>query len=413
MLFSIALRNLARNRRRTLLSLLIVGMGAASMLLVAGFVRQSFDGLREAIIEGGIGHFEIAPAVEDDGGGTTGLGTGAPPAFVGWEGVRAAIESRPSVRAAGATLQFAGVATHGERSAGFLGAAVEPDRERRMGMKVRLRRGEDLPAAAPAEGDDGTLLGAGLARDLAAEPGDVVTILIATPDGSLNALDLVVQGVFTTGFEELDNRILKTHLLTAQRALGTDAVSALIVRLDSTEHAAAVAPDLAAVVAGGALPLTVKDWKSRAPFYGQVRALYTGIFVFLGIIVAALVALASANTLLMSVLERIRELGTLLAIGTSRGQLARLLLLEALWLAGLGVVTGSVVGLALVAIVNLAKIHMPPPPAAVDPIELALQVAPSDFLWIAAFMTIILVVAALPPIWRVFRLRIVEALTHV
>ena len=68
-----------------------------------------------------------------------------------------------------------------------------------------------------------------------------------------------------------------------------------------------------------------------------MRALYTGIFVFLGIIVAALVALSSANTLLMSVLERIRELGTLLAIGTSRSQLARLLLFEALWLAALGV----------------------------------------------------------------------------
>ena len=74
--------------------------------------------------------------------------------------------------------------------------------------------------------------------------------------------------------------------------------------------------------------------------------------MFLGIIVAALVALSSANTLLMSVLERIRELGTLLAIGTSRSQLALLLLFEALWLAALGVVAGSAVGIALVVIIN-------------------------------------------------------------
>ena len=82
-----------------------------------------------------------------------------------------------------------------------------------------------------------------------------------------------------------------------------------------------------------------------------MRALYTGIFVFLGIIVAALVVLSSANTLLMSVLERIRELGTLLAIGTSR-RCALLLLFEALWLAALGVVAGSAVGIALVVIIN-------------------------------------------------------------
>ena len=125
--------------------------------------------------------------------------------------------------------------TNGERSAAFLGVAVEPEREPRMGMKVRVRRGEDLAATAPAEGDDRALLGVGLARDLAAEPGDVVTILVATADGSLNALDLTVDGVFTTGFEEMDNRILKTHLLTAQRALGTDAVTSLVVRLDDTD----------------------------------------------------------------------------------------------------------------------------------------------------------------------------------
>ena len=411
MLGSIALRNLARNRRRTLLSLLIVGMGAASMLLVVGFVRQSFDGLREAIIEGGVGHFEITPIL--DGGDGTASGSGAPPSFAGWQEVRSTVESRPHVRAAGATIQFAGVVTNGERSAAFLGVAVETEREPLMGMKVRVRRGSNLAAAAPAEGDDRALLGVGLARDLAAEPGDVVTLLVATADGSLNALDVVVDGVFTTGFEEMDHRILKTHLLTAQRALGTDAVTSLVVRLDDTAFTAAAASDLEGVLDRSPQPLAVADWRARAPFYGQVRALYTGIFVFLGIIVAALVALSSANTLLMSVLERIRELGTLLAIGTSRSQLALLLLFEALWLAALGVVAGSAVGIALVVIINRLGIEMPPPPAAVDPIELSLMVIPSDFLWIAAFMTLILVLAAVAPMWKVLRIRIVEALGHV
>jgi putative ABC transport system permease protein len=113
------------------------------------------------------------------------------------------------------------------------------------------------------------------------------------------------------------------------------------------------------------------------------------------------------------VLERIRELGTLLAIGTSRSQLARLLLFEALWLAALGVVAGSAVGIALVVIINRLGIEMPPPPAAVDPIELSLMVIPTDLAWIAAFMTLILVLAAVAPMWKVLRVRIVEALGHV
>jgi putative ABC transport system permease protein len=411
MLASIALRNLARNRRRTLLSLLVVSVGTASLLLTAGFVRYSFDGLRDAIIEGGLGHFEITPVTdgEDDAASPAGLA----PAFVGWREARERIESRPHVRAAGATIQFAGVATNGERSASFLGVAVEPDRERRMGMRVRVRRGADLPEAEPAEGDDRALLGVGLARNLAAEPGDVVTILIATADGSLNALDLTVEGVISTGFQEMDDRILKTQVATAQRALATDAVTSLVVRLDDTGAAAEAERDLERVLADGPAPVVIRDWEARAPFYGQVRGLYSGIFVFLGAIVAVLVALSSSNTLLMSVLERVREFGTLLSIGTSRGQLARLLLLEALWLAALGVLSGSVVGLGLVGLINVLEVEMPPPPAAVDPIELALAVVPSDFLWAGAFMAVLLTLAAVPPMVRVFRLQIVEALGHV
>jgi len=413
MLSSIALRNLSRNRRRSLLSLLVVSVGTAGLLLTAGFVRYSFDGLRDAIIQGGLGHFEVTPTTRLDGDSSASDGSNLPPAFARWREIRAELESRPGVRAVGATIQFAGMATNGERTASFLGVSVEPDRERRMGMNVRIRRGADLPEAEPVAGEDRVLLGQGLARSLGVEPGDVVTILIATTDGSLNALDLIVEGVFSTGFQEMDDRILKTHVATAQRALGSDGVTSLVISLEDTEGAREAEQDLRQVLEGGPIPLAIRDWESRAPFYGQVRALYGGIFTFLGIIVGVLVALANSNTLLMSVLERVREFGTLLAIGTSRAQLASLVLLEALWLALLGALAGGVLGIVLVGIINFLELEMPPPPAAVDPIDLALAVIPSDFLLAGAFMAVILLIASVPPILRVFRLKIVEALGHV
>ena len=61
MLTFIALRNLARNRRRTLLSLTVIGFGFLAILLTGGFVRHSFNGLSEAVIRGGLGHLEVAP----------------------------------------------------------------------------------------------------------------------------------------------------------------------------------------------------------------------------------------------------------------------------------------------------------------------------------------------------------------
>ena len=159
--------------------------------------------------------------------------------------------------------------------------------------------------------------------------------------------------------------------------------------------------------------MTVLDWQTRAPFYGQVRALYSAIFVFLGTIIFVLVCLAASNSLLMSVMERIREIGTLLALGTSRLQVALLILCEALWLGILGGLLGAAIGVAVGAALRIARVEMPPPPGAVDPMLLELWIRPGDVLGIAALMVVILLVAATVPVLKAVRLRIVEALAHV
>jgi putative ABC transport system permease protein len=413
MLALIALRNLFRNGRRTFFSLLIVSIGIIALLLTAGFVRNSFEGLRDAVIQGGLGHLEVAPAADSEGAASPADRSGRPPGLREWRALRATIEGRPHVRAAGAVIQFAGMVTNGASSASFIGLAVEPDRERRMGMDVKLRGGTNLPEKEPANDEDRVLLGIGLARALRVGPGDTITVMAATAEGSLNAIDLTVEGLFTTGFQELDSRILKTHVTTAQRLLGTDFVTSLIVGLDDTSGTRQAETDLQRRLGAQTQPLSVLTWETRAPFYNQVRALYGGIFAFLGTIVAVLVALSTSNTMLMSVLERVREFGTLLAVGTSRGQLARLLVFEALWVAFFGGIAGSTLGLGLAALINALKIDMPPPPGAVDPMLLTLAVVPSDVLFVCAFITIVLAGAAVPPMLRVFRLQIVDALAHV
>lgn len=413
MLALIALRNLSRNRRRTLLSLLVISVGAAGLLLTLGFVRYSFAGLRDALIQGGLGHLEIVPRAEAEGAASPMDRSGVPPLLAEWRRLRDLVEARPGVRAAAAAVQFAGVATNGERSAAVLGVAVEPDRQRRMGMTVKLRGGSVLPDEAPLPGEDRVMLGLGLAHVLGATPGDLIVVMSSTASGTLNAVDLTVAGILTSGFQDLDARLLQVHVATAERLLATDNVSSLVVSLTDSATIAAAAEDLRALTSGHSPPLAVVDWETRAPFYHQVRGLYTGVFVFLGTIIAVLVALSISNTLLMSVLERVREFGTLLAIGTSRAQLAALMVLEAMWLALLGSLAGSVITLLLAALINALQIEMPPPPAAVDPITLALLLRAPDFFWTALFMAALLAVAAVPPMLRVMRLKVVDALGHV
>jgi putative ABC transport system permease protein len=413
MLTIIALRNLARNQRRTLLALLVVSAGTAALLMTAGFVRYSFQGLSEAIISGGLGHLEIIPV--DSLGDSPGAvdRAGQPPRMESWTSIQSEIEARAGVRGTGATIQFAGVATHGDRSASFMGLGVQPDRLRVMQIQTKIRAGTGLPERELGEGEESALLGVGLARALGAEPGATVTVMVVTETGSLNALDLHVAGLVSTGFQDLDARILEVRVTTALRLLATDRITSLVVVLDDRALVPALEAELNSALADRRQALAVVGWEARAPFYTQVRGLYLGIFVFLGGIIAVLVALSTANTILMSIIERTREFGTLLAIGTARPQLAVLVLLEANWIAVLGSALGCLMGLAAATGINAAGIKMPPPPAAVDPIDLALTVMPQDYGLAVALMLVVLSLAAVPPAVRLFRIEIVDAIGHV
>jgi putative ABC transport system permease protein len=414
MLAVIALRNLFRNRRRTGLSLAIVSVGVTSLLLTLGFVRYSFDGLAGAIIRGGLAHFEVAPAADTPGAVTTEVDrSAAPPSLHDWRTLRARLERRPGVRAVTGSILLTGMLVNGDRTAAFLGTAIEPDRQKRMDIAVKIRSGGGLPDAAPAAGDDRILLGTDLARALGASPGDTIVAMVSTPDGSLNAVDMIVAGLATTGLKDLDARMAEMHLATAQRLLSTEDVTSLLVGLNEGADMAAIAPALRQDLAAAGQQLELADWQSRAPYYGQVRGLYLGIFVFLGAIIGLLITLSTSNTLQMSVMERVREFGMLLAIGTDRRQLAGLVTLEAVWLAILGAFTGSLLTVVASTAINALHIQMPPPPGAVDPVDLAVAIRPIDFAGAALFMLVLLVAATAPPMVRILRLQVAEALTHV
>lgn len=413
-LLALALRNLARNRRRTALSLAIVGCGTAAIVLTAGFVRFSFDGLREAMIHGGLGHLEVTAADAVAARGAGGLDRPASARLDDWRRLRDELEALPGVVAVGANLHVMGLAQKaGGASVAFVGVGAEPDRERRMGFETKLRAGEPLPEAPPAPGEDGVLLARGLAESLGARVGDTVTLVAADSSGLLNALDVRVRGLYTTGVAELDTRMAKLPLASAARLAQTESVSDLLIGLDRTDRTAEAERAVARLLAERAPGLTVVPWTARAPFYAQVRDLYSGIFRFLGAIVVLLVVLAASNTLVMTVFERMRELGTLRAIGTTPGQVGVLLLAEAVWLGLFGAILGAAGGAVGIALLNAARLQMPPPPGAVDPIDLQLAFVPEAFLGAGLLMLGVLAVAAIVPIRRAVRIRIVDALGHV
>jgi putative ABC transport system permease protein len=138
-----------------------------------------------------------------------------------------------------------------------------------------------------------------------------------------------IAGIVTTGVAEMDARYLRITLNSAQRLLQSDRITNLVVGLDSTANTDAIYAALVPRLGGLPQQMTLKKWIDLATYYKQVRTLFNGIFLFMGLIVFFMVLMSSVNTLLMTMFERTREIGAMLAMGTPRSWIVALFMTEA------------------------------------------------------------------------------------
>jgi len=413
-LLRLALRNVARQRRRTILTLSVLAAGFMALALAGGFMSQTFEGLADGAIRGGLGHVQILHprALEADEGQS--LEFGLPDG----EGLAARLRQESTVAEVLPRIQFMGLLSSGSRSVAFLGSGVDPQREARyMASLEQVRDGGKAPGGVGSRWLSSNpearevILGIGLARSLGAGVGSGLTLMSTTKDGALNAVDVEVVGLQDLGLKELNDRTLTVSLATASLLLDAGpARSRLSVILKDPEFAARETPRIEGIAGTECI---AKPWFEQAAFYRQVKLLYYAIFGFMGLVLALVVLLATANTLLMSVMERLREFGTLRALGLRPGQLLALLQLEGAVLGLLGSAVGLTLTLLLRAGLNALHLQMPAPPGTSHGYELQIFFVPGVYL--AAFLGLQLViqVSALFPGFKAAKLRITEALRHV
>jgi putative ABC transport system permease protein len=400
-----AVRNLSRNRRRSAAVLALIACGSASLLVAGGYAAANFSGLREQTIRNGVGHLQIGgPGFREheDRPLSSGIGNVEP--------LRQLVSGDPRVRAVAPRIEFTGLASHGDRSVAILGRGVAPSVEYGdAGFSPRLLDGRRVADGTEHE----ALVAAGLARALSLRVGDRLTLLSVTVDGAINGLDALVAGIYTTGVRELDARSMVVRLDTAQALLNTSRVSKLVVVLRDTGDTAAVHASLETSLRAGGRSVEILTWSDLAPFYHQVRGLFSGIFGFLGIIITGLVVLSAGNAMTMTVMERVREIGTLMAVGTSRLRIMGMFIVEGLALGTIGGVIGLAAGWALARGLTAAGIIMPPPPTFTTGFPLQIAVVPALYAGVLLLMIVTLGVAAVLPAARAARLRITDALGHV
>lgn len=458
---SLALRNLLRNRRRSLTTLLAMVIGAVTILVFGGYARNIVLSLQTGYVLRG-GHLQIQRKDYFL------YGSGNPAAYgiADYQHVIDVVTRdpvlAPMLAVATPSISLGGIA--GNFAAGvsrtIIGSGlVVADRN-------RMRRWNDYglpfdvqPSALTGTADDAVVIGNGVARVLelceplkvencpkhtkieaapgAAAPDDVtalaaqearpvaprdearIELLAANVHGAPNVAALHVVKAERQGFKEFDDMFVGMHLAQAQRLLyGNEKpqATAVVLQLAHTGQipaAKARLDELLATTLKGD-PLEVQDFEALNPFYGQAVAMFAAIFGFMAVLIGAIVLFTVGNTMSMAVMERTAEIGTLRAMGLRRSGIRRLFMCEGLLLGLIGAVTGVAAALFVAWLVNHAGLTWLPP-GQVDPVPLTVRVWGETrmMLGTAAGLALVAVVSAWWPSRRAARMLIVDALRHV
>lgn len=403
---ALAWRNLVRQRRRTLLMGVVVAFGFAAFALAGGFIAQSFEGLREGTIRS-VGQLQAVDRRAAGAAEETTLQFGIPNAAR----ARSLVAADPAVAAVLPRIDFVGLASNGAKSVPYLGVGVDPEPEASAtGAREMVVAGSYLSG----DGGEGVLLGTGLAAALGAKPGDRITLMATTPDGSLNAVDALVKGLVDVRIKELNDRYVAAGTGLVSRLLQTEAtVSKLVVFLKPGADEAAAAKRIASALTGAGYPVVIRGWRELALFYEQVKLLYVGIFGFVGTVLVVIVILSAAIVMTMAVVERTREIGTVRALGTRPSGVLRMFLAEGVLIALLGCAAGAVFALLVRAGLNAWGFTLPPPPGGTHGDPIHVQVYPLAYAAGLVAMLATMTIASYFPARRASRISIVEALAHI
>lgn len=342
MIAALAWRNLWRQPQRTILSVISIAFTAALLVFMLSFqvgvysvmkanLLRIFDGFAELQAQGYLADPDMHKTI-------------AKP-----ELLAADLRTIDGVDAASPRIMTFAILAHGNRSFGAAVIGVDPANEPRVSsLPATVRTGRYL---RPGD-SDAAIIGDGLARDLSISLGEKVTILGSALDGSVAADVLRVVGIFHSGMGDLDRQMLQMPLARAQATFDLG---------DRANTVAMAGPTLSGV--DDALPriarvavkrgVTLADWEMLEPSLEDtitLKIITAGLMYATLVVVVVFIIL---NSLLMSVLERTREFGMLLALGMRPRLVGGMVWLELITLA----LVGNALGIAIGGAITLWFVH--------------------------------------------------------
>lgn len=392
MLFSLAIRNVLRQKARMAITTATIAIGVAALIVSGGFIADTFWQLGEAVIHSQLGHAQIARQGYFSRGGRSPLDylIDRPDDLV------AQVQKYPEVSQVMQRINFSGLLNNGRSDLAVIGEGIEPEKETRLGSHMSLVEGRHLQR----NDTYGAMIGNGVARALKLRCGDRATLVVNTPEGALSTISVEVVGVFQTISKDYDARAVRVAIPAAHELLGTRGVNVLVVSLKNT----ADTPQLARRIERLPRAYEARTWDQLSDFYSKTVGLYETQFGALRLIVLMMVMLGVMNTINMSIFERQPEFATMRALGSHDSTVFRLIVLETATVSCVGTALGVALGAGIAVLVSKIGIHMPPPPNADIGYVAKIQLIPAGIAVAALIGVVSALFATLIPAARVSRM---------
>lgn len=337
LLFKMAFANLWRRKSRTVVVVLMIGLGVSGLMFIQGIYDGMLSGMKNSMIRSGTGHLVIqhkeykrSKLLKD--------------AVDHPEKIAALLDANPEISAWSSKIANEGLAASARYSRGVRIVGIDREKEIAFGQldKFVIDGAFDF-----GKKGRGAVIGASLAKKMKVTVGKKIVLTTQARDKSIQSAAFRVTGLLRADNPYVDKQVVFIDQHRAEslfQAPGT--VSYFTVMLKDETRADALKEQLAPEVDG---TNTMYTWKEYYPILRFSEAYMEQFYAIMYLIVFAVVAVGIFDIVLISVLERVRELGIMMAIGTSFGKVAALIVLESFIIGFLGFLAGSAIGGAVLA----------------------------------------------------------------
>ncbi|OGW38737.1 MAG: ABC transporter substrate-binding protein [Nitrospirae bacterium GWC2_56_14] len=409
-LFKIALRNLLRYKRRTVLTASLITIGVVFVLVFVS-VTGSFKKMMVAQnTDSMLGQLQIHRKGYVASIDNLPLNLNLKPEAMAR--LEKLLKAQPEIEAYAPRVKFGAMFSTFVETTNIRLNGIYPEKEAAV---VPLLRGRIIEGKKILERGD-ILIPELLAKGMKVKLGDTVVIVATNKDGSVNGKQFTVAGIVEsiTGPGGRDGYVHYDDALEVLRTEGTE-VSEVAIRLKDFGQLHPFVAKLDTILAKelnkqGKPIFELHSWEKLSPFYNIARIIEVMTF-FMKLMLIAIVLVSIMNVMIMAVYERIREIGTIAAIGTPPRRILSMFLLEGLCLGIGGAILGNIIGTVIVVILDMMKITYDF--GRQTGLVLHAEVNPVDIVVLSIIVIIISVIASLQPAFKASRMEPIKALKHV